>query len=168
MKCATNGFPQNRDTGISQLGRARIELRPRHSCRRTEHWNWTGCGREPAGGRTELKVIRSAAAGTALGTFGPWAEVIDRAWQLGSEHPAHLVSDGNGAIAAGIGLVYGREAPHQLCAFRLLREYMRNTGGPGFVAARLLNAGSLAEAEGYAAHCRKRTGRRHTGVRKRW
>jgi len=34
-------------------------------------------------GRTELKVIRDAAAGTALGSFGSWSEVIDRAWQLG-------------------------------------------------------------------------------------
>ena len=66
-------------------------------------------------GRAELKVIRSAAAGTALEAFVPWAEVIDRAWQLGAEHPEHLVSDGNGAIAAGIGLVYGGEG-HISCA----------------------------------------------------
>ena len=33
-------------------------------------------------GRAELRVIRAAAARTALGTFGSWAEVIDRAWQL--------------------------------------------------------------------------------------
>ena len=39
--------------------------------------------------------------------FGSWSEVIDRAWQLG----AHLVSDEDGAIAAGIELVYGGEAP---------------------------------------------------------
>ncbi len=62
---------------------------------------WTRTSR----GRTELKVIRNAAAGMALGSFGPWAEVIDRAWQLGAQHP---VSDGDGAIAAGIELVYGR------------------------------------------------------------
>ena len=37
--------------------------------------------------RTELKVIRDAAVGTALGAFGSWAEVIDRAWQLGAQHP---------------------------------------------------------------------------------
>ena len=73
-------------------------------------------------GRTELKVIRNAAAGTALGAFGSWSEVIDRAWQLGAQHPQHLVSDGDGAIAAGIELVYGGDAPHQLCAFHLLRE----------------------------------------------
>ena len=96
-------------------------------------------------GRAELKVIR-AAVGTALGTFGTRAEVIDRAWQLGAQHPAPLVSDGDGAIAAGIELVYGGEAAHQLCAFHLLRECRRNIGVAGFAAARrLLNAGSLAE-----------------------
>ena len=36
---------------------------------------WTRTSR----GRTELKVIRDVAAGTALGTFGSRAEVIDRA-----------------------------------------------------------------------------------------
>ena len=65
---------------------------------------WTRTSR----GRTELKVIRAVATGTALGAFGSWAEVIDRAWQQGAQHPAHLVSDGDGAIAAGIELVYGR------------------------------------------------------------
>ena len=53
-------------------------------------------------GRTELKVIRSAAAGTALGSFGSWAEVIDLAWQQGAQRPAHLVSDGDRAIARGL------------------------------------------------------------------
>ena len=53
-------------------------------------------------GRTELKVIRDAATGTALGAFGSWAEVIDLAWQLGAQHPQHLVSDEDGAIAAGL------------------------------------------------------------------
>ena len=47
-----------------------------------------------------MKVIRNAAAGTALGAFGPWAEVIDRAWQQGAPHPQHLVSDGMG-LAVG-------------------------------------------------------------------
>ena len=67
----------------------------------------------------------------ALGDFGSWTEVIDRAWQLGAQHPAHLVGDGDGAIAAGIELVYGGEAPHQLRAFHLLREYRRNIGRSG-------------------------------------
>ena len=75
-------------------------------------------------GRTELKVIRNAAAGMALRAFGFWAEVIDRAWQQGARRPAHLVSDGDGAIAARIELVYGGEAQRrQLCVFHLLREY---------------------------------------------
>ena len=47
-------------------------------------------------GRAELKVIRNVAAGMALGSFGSWAEVIDLAWQLGAQHPQHLVSDGMG------------------------------------------------------------------------
>ena len=105
-----------------------------------------------------MKVIRNAAAGTALGAFGPWAEVIDRAWQLGAQHPQHLVSDGDGAIAAGIELVYGGEAPHQLCAFHLLREYRRNIGTAGFAAARrLLYAGSLAEGRKWARRIMRAT-----------
>ena len=79
-------------------------------------------------GRTELKAIRNAAAGTALGAFGSWAEVIDRAWQQGAQRPQHLVSDGDEAIASGIELVYGGDAPHQLSLLHLLREYRRNIG----------------------------------------
>ena len=86
-------------------------------------------------GRTELKAIRNAAAGTALGAFGSWAEVIDRAWQQGAQRPQHLVSDGDGAIAAGIELVYGGDAQHQLSLLHLLREYRRNIGTVGFAAA---------------------------------
>ena len=52
-------------------------------------------------GRTELKVIRNAATGTALGAFGSWAEVIDRAWQQGAHHPQHLVSDGDRGHCGG-------------------------------------------------------------------
>ena len=89
-----------------------------------------------------------------MGAFGSWAEVIDRAWQQGAQHPQHpqhLVSDGDGAIAAGIELVYGEEAAHQLCAFHLLREYRRNIGVAGFAAARrLLDATSLAEGRAWA------------------
>ena len=87
-------------------------------------------------GRAELKVIRAAAAGTALGAFGSWAEVIDHAWQQEAQHPAHLVSDGDGAIASGIELVYGGEVPHQ----RLL-----------------LNAGSLAEGREWARRIMRAT-----------
>ena len=102
-------------------------------------------------GRTELKVIRNAAAGMALGAFGSWAEVIDRAWQLGAQRPAHPVSDGDKAIAAGIELVYAGEAPHQLSLLHLLREYRRNIGVAGYAAARrLLEAGSLAEGREWA------------------
>ena len=95
-------------------------------------------------GRTELKVIRDAAAGMALGAFGSWAEVIDRAWQLGAQY--------------------------QLCVFHLLREYRQNIGTAGFAAARrLLDAGSLAEAEGYAAQALGETdGMRRTGAKRRW
>ena len=144
MKCAISGFPKNRDTAISLAARL-TELRPRHSCRRTEHWNWMGCGREPAGGHTELKAIRSAAARTALGAFGPWAEVTDRAWQLGAEHPAHLVSDGNGAIAAGIGLVYGGEGHISRARFACCGSICGTLGGGGICG-------------GAAAECRQFSG----------
>ena len=101
----------------------------------------------PGAYRIEGNSLR-AAGRTALGAFGPWAEVIDRAWQLGAQQPEHPVSDGDGAIAAGIGLVDAREAPHQLGVFYLLREYRRNIGAAGFTEARrLMNAGSLAEAK---------------------
>ena len=108
-------------------------------------------------GRTELKVIRDA-AGTVLRAFGSWAEAVGRAWQLGAQQLAHLVSDGDGAIAAGIELVYDREAPHQLSLLHLLRECRRNIGVAGFAAARRrLNARSMAEAEGYAAQVLRET-----------
>ena len=174
MKCATSGFSKNRDIAVSLAAQELSYARA---------GNWVGCVKStvckwlrkaplivpelpPDGtleldglrtrtrsGRTELKVIRAAAAGMVLGAFGSWAEVIDRAWQLGAQHPAHLVSDGDGAIAAGIELVYGGEAPHQLCAFHLLREYPRNIGVAGFATARRI--------------MRWRMGRRVTGVRKR-
>ena len=84
--------------------------------------------------------------------------MIDRAWQQGAHHPAHLVSNGDGAIAAGIEVVYGGEAPHQLCAFHLLREYRRNIGTAGFAAARrLLDAGSLAEGRAWAQRIMRAT-----------
>ena len=81
-----------------------------------------GLGTRTRGGRTELKVIRDANTGTALGSFGRWSAVINRAWQLGTRQPAHLVSDGDAAIAARIELVYGRWASHHLCVFHLLRH----------------------------------------------
>ena len=111
-------------------------------------------------GRTELKAIRNAAGGTAPGSFGSWAEVIDRAWQLGAQHPQHPVSDGDEAIAAGIGLVYGGEARRQMCVFHLLRECRRNIGTAGFAAARrLLDAASLAEGREWARRIMRATAR---------
>ena len=111
-------------------------------------------------GRTELKVIRNAAAGTAPGAFGSWAEVIDRAWQLGAQHPAASGQRWDGAIAAGIGLVYGGEARRQLCVFHLLRECRRNIGTAGVAAARrLLDAGSLAEGREWARRIMRATAR---------
>ena len=84
--------------------------------------------------------------------------MIDLAWQLGAQHPAHLVSDGDGAIASGIELVYGGEVAHQLCAFHLLREYRRNIGMAGFAAARrLLDATSLAEGREWARRIMRAT-----------
>ena len=112
---------------------------------------WTRTSR----GHTELKIIRDAAAGIALGAFGSWAEVIDRAWQQGARH---LVSDGDGAIAAGIELVYDGEAPHQLSLLHLLREYRRNIGVARFAAARrFLDAGSLAEGREWARRIMRAT-----------
>ena len=59
--------------------------------------------------------------------------------------------DDDRAMAAGIELVYGREAPHLLCQFHLLREYRRNVGCQGLRAARaLLGSGRRAEAEEHA------------------
>ena len=93
-----------------------------------------------------------------MGAFGSWAEVIDRAWQQGAQCPEHLVSDVDGAIAAGIELVYGGDSLHQLCAFHLLREYRRNIGTAGFAAARrLLNAGSLAKGREWARRIMRAT-----------
>ena len=79
-------------------------------------------------GRRELKVVRDADT-VALWSFSPWAEVIDRCWQLGAQGTRHPVSYGDAAIATGIDSVYGRGAPHQLCLVHLRREYRRNLGG---------------------------------------
>ncbi len=77
--------------------------------------------------------------------------------------PTHLVSDGDAAIAAAIPMVYGRQAPHQLCHFHLLREYRRNIGEKGWrEARRLLASSGLAEARGYAARVAALTGGQRT------
>ena len=102
-----------------------------------------------------MKVIRDAVAGTALGAFGPWSEVIDRA---GSAASGAFGSDGDGVIAAGIELVYGWDAPHQLSLLHLLRECWRNIGGVGFASARWpLDATSLAEGGEWARRIMRAT-----------
>ena len=113
-------------------------------------WELDGMWTRTRSGPREMRVIRDE-KGTALGSFRPWAEVIDQAWRQGEPAPAHLVSDGDRAIAAAIELVYGREAPRQLCHFHLLREYRRNVGRHGLRQAReLLESATRAEAEEHA------------------
>lgn len=103
-------------------------------------------------GPVELKVIRDG-LGVVLGHFGSWEEAIDRAWQSGATDPLPLVSDGDRAIAQGLQMVYGRQAPRQLCQFHLLQEYRRNTGWEGWEEAKKLPA-SRSRQEG--ADCVKR------------
>ena len=86
-------------------------------------------------GPVELKQIRGD-LGIGLGHFGTWEEVIDGAWQAGTEASVHLVSDGDRAIAHGLQMVYGLQAPHQLCHFHLLQEYRRNIGWEGWQEAK--------------------------------
>ena len=106
----------------------------------------------------EMRVVRDE-TGTALGSFQPWAEVIDQAWRQAEGTAVHLVSDGDRAIAAGIELVCGREATHQLCQFRLLREYRQNVGYPGFRAAKaLLQSSSRTGAEEHSREAIIRSG----------
>ena len=113
-----------------------------------------------AAGRVEMKVVRDE-NGVALGSFAGWGEVIDQAWQQGATAPAHLVSDGDRAIAEGLQLVYGSQAPHQLCQFHLLREYRRNLGWDGWSEARrLLASTSVAEARRWARRVVALTGGR--------
>ena len=85
--------------------------------------------------------------GVALATFAGWEAAIDQAWQQGTTAPVHVVSDGDRSIAAGLEMVYGRQVPHQLCHFHLLREYRRNLGWDGWAEARRLLA-SVSVAEG--------------------
>ena len=79
------------------------------------------CGRAPGKEGQELKALRDA-TGAVWGTFGTWAAALDLAEESGAAPPRHLVSTGDRAIAAGIQLVYGRAAPHQLCSFHRLQE----------------------------------------------
>ena len=101
-------------------------------------------------GPVELKVIRDD-LGVVLGHLGSWEEAIDRAWQSGATDPLHLISDGDRAIAQGLQMVYGRQAPHQLCHFHLLQEYRRNRGWEGWEdAKRLLSSQGRREGADYA------------------
>jgi len=107
-----------------------------------------------------LKVVREE-RGVALGSFAGWEAVIDEAWRQGATAPVHLVSDGDQAIAAAVALLYGREAPHQLCHFHLLREYRRNLGWEGWSEARqLLASETRAEALGHGMRIVELTGGR--------
>ena len=140
-------------------------------------WELDGMWTRTRSGPREMRVVRDG-MGTALGSFEPWTGVIDQAWGQAERTPVHLVSDDDRAIAAGIELVYGRQAPHQLCQFHLLREYRRNVGFRGFRAARaLLGSASRSEAEGHAGEaiigssgdaldwCRKALGKGMTHLR---
>lgn len=111
-----------------------------------------------AAGRVEMKVIRDE-KGTALATFAGWEVPIDQAREQGAAEPVHVVSDGDQAIAAGLQMVYGREVPHQLCHFHLLREYRRNLGWAGWSEARrLLASASVSEARRWARRVMALTG----------
>ena len=57
-----------------------------------------------AAGRVEMKVTRDE-KGMALATFAGWEAAIDQAWQRRAVAPAHVVSDGDQAIAAGLAMV---------------------------------------------------------------
>ena len=129
-------------------------------------------------GPVEMKVVRDE-NGVALGSFASWGAVIDLAWQQGATTPIHLVSDGDWAIAEGIAMVYGSQAPHQLYHFSAsggLREYRRNPvsstgqalGWEGWREARqLLGSENSAAAMGWARRIMALTeGRARTGVRK--
>lgn len=101
-------------------------------------------------GKAELKVVRDG-AGEVMASFESWERVLDSLYQRGLDKPVHIVSDGDKAIAEAIAMVYGSNAPHQLCQFHLLREYQRNTGFKGWQEARaLLDSQSSQEAQIHA------------------
>jgi Transposase, Mutator family len=78
-------------------------------------WTHTGAGGEA------LKVARDE-GGSVFLSFGGWEQVMEGLYKGGLGEPAHVVSDGDPALAGAIELVYGTETPHQLCQFHLLRE----------------------------------------------
>ena len=70
--------------------------------------------------------------------------------------PLHPVSDGGRAVAQGLQMVYGRQAPHQLCHLHLLQEYRRHIGWEGWEEAKKLLS-SLGRREG-AGHVERLVG----------
>ena len=100
----------------------------------------------------EMKVIRDD-LGNVMATFDSWQETVNAAYMSGAKSPAHIVSDGDLAIASAIDMTYGNETNHQLCQFHLLREYLRNIGDSGFSEAlKLLRSESMAQARIHAEH----------------
>lgn len=103
-------------------------------------------------GVVEMKVIRDG-LGNVMATFDSWEEAVNAAYMRGARSPAHIVSDGDLAIASAIEMTYGRDVNHQLCQFHLLREYLRNIGEKGFSEAlKLLRSESVAQARIHAEH----------------
>jgi transposase-like protein len=91
--------------------------------------------------------------------FGSWEQVVERLYEGGLRGPAHVVSDGDPAIAGAIELVYGIQVPHQLCQFHLLQEYRRKVGKVGWIEAKaLIGAQSWQEAQHWAQGLQKATG----------
>ncbi len=65
-------------------------------------------------------------------------DALTAARDLGADAPRHIVSDGDRAIESAIDMAYGRDTPHQLCQFHLLRECARNIGIVGLSEAKAL------------------------------
>ena len=76
----------------------------------------------------EMKVIRDD-LGNVMATFDSWQEAVNTTYMSGAKSPAHIVSDGDLAIASAIEMTYGNESNQQLCQFHLMREYLRNIWG---------------------------------------
>jgi transposase-like protein len=115
---------------------------------------WT---RSRAGGE-ELKVARDE-GGSVFLSFGGWEQVIERLYEGVLGEPAHVVSDGDPAIAGAIELAYGIQTPHQLCQFHLLREYRRNVGKVSWAEAKaLLESQDWEEAQQWAQRLSRLTG----------
>ena len=105
-------------------------------------------------GRTELKVIRDAAAGTALVTFGPWSEVINRAWQLGRSVRriiciCFICCGSTGGTLAARRLDAGSLAEGREWARRIMRV---TAGAAGYWREKALSIGLCHLATGQAAH----------------